>query len=227
MPNLRIGSIWSVPIYLHWSMLFLVSLAVVGGPASVPAILIMLGSLLAHELGHVRMAQKLNYPVNRILFMVFGGLAYILLPKNINPRHSFKIAIAGPAASATLSILGLMLMPILDVSYTNLLRPETYWPAKLAWEQLLVFFTVLNIITAIANMIPIHPLDGGRVYLSLIRMRGATMLSAEKWVGITGMICGTCIMIFAITIAYYLIAIIAGAGVWTSYKLYRKHNENH
>src|SRR3972149_8738162 len=110
--------------------------------------IVFFGSILAHELAHSVVANRLGIPVRRITLFVFGGVSH-LESEARTPREEFLFAIAGPATSfAIAGILGglwVVLSPVRE-------------PAAFAAGYL----AVANAVIGVFNLIPGFPLDGGR-----------------------------------------------------------------
>lgn len=111
-------------------------------------------SILFHEAGHSLAAKLLNIPVQRIHINLFGGMAELKY-RPLFPIHEFYISIAGPIASGVLALVLALGQPIIfPLSY------ESY--------HIMVFLTDMNLLLALFNLIPIYPLDGGRVIRSFL-----------------------------------------------------------
>jgi Zn-dependent protease len=134
--------------------------------------IVFFGSVLAHELSHSIVANRLGIPVRRITLFVFGGVSH-LEDESRTPREEFLIAIAGPAASfliaALLGALWVALSPIRE-------------PAAVAAGYL----AVANAVIGVFNLIPGFPLDGGRVLRAPLWRITNGLLRATRiasWVG--------------------------------------------
>jgi Zn-dependent protease len=116
-------------------------------------------SILWHERSHIFAAKRYGIGCNGILISAFGGIAFLDGPAR-NPREAFIIAIAGPIASA---IAAIMLFALAGVASELLLFPTDV----IVWKTL-VNFAVVNGVLATFNLIPIFPLDGGKITYSAI-----------------------------------------------------------
>jgi Zn-dependent protease len=169
--NIQLGKIFGIPIGLNvsWFLifgLFTISLATGYFPAQNPdsslmsnillgafASLLLFGSVLAHELGHSVIAIRNRIPVKQINLFIFGGVAQISQEPR-TPGAEFRIAIAGPIIS--LALAGLFWgLSILDQSAPWIAAPSEYLARA-------------NLYLAAFNMLPGFPLDGGRVFRSLV-----------------------------------------------------------
>jgi Zn-dependent protease len=134
--------------------------------------IVFFGSILAHELSHSVVANRLGIPVRRITLFVFGGVSH-LEDESRTPREEFLIAIAGPVSSfliaALLGALWAILSPIRE-------------PAAVAAGYL----AVANAVIGVFNLIPGFPLDGGRVLRAFLWRITNGLLRATRiasWVG--------------------------------------------
>lgn len=126
-------------------------------------------SVTVHEFCHAFMADKLGDPTPRsqgrvslnpanhldpvgsLFLLIFGfgwGKPVVFDPYNLRSprRDAALIAIAGPASNIILAFLLAIVVPFLPV------------PAEITF-----FLIRINIILAAFNLIPVHPLDGGKV----------------------------------------------------------------
>ncbi|HEX3723264.1 MAG TPA: site-2 protease family protein [Nitrolancea sp.] len=118
------------------------------------ASLLLFASVLAHELGHSFVAIAKGIPVHNITLFIFGGVAS--LSQDVEDAKSeFLIAIAGPAVS--------LLIAVVAFGGRYLTRGVN--------EQLSAVFDYLmfaNGLLVVFNLIPGFPLDGGRVFRSIV-----------------------------------------------------------
>jgi Zn-dependent protease/predicted transcriptional regulator len=110
-------------------------------------------SVLLHELGHSIVAKRYGIAVPRITLFVFGGVSQIAT-EPASAGQEFWIAAAGPAVSFLLALFFWGLRPVL-VNSGPLLALAKY-------------LALLNFVLAIFNLVPGFPLDGGRVFRSIM-----------------------------------------------------------
>jgi len=119
--------------------------------------ILLLLSILWHERCHIFAAEHYGIGCNGILIFALGGIAFLDRPAR-KPREAFIIAIAGPVASA---IAAAMLF-VVATAVAEL------FPSDFIVWQTLATFTMLNAAIALFNLIPVFPLDGGRIAYSAI-----------------------------------------------------------
>jgi len=109
-------------------------------------------ALLLHEFSHMFVAKKLNYFCSKIVLYPSGALLY-----GDTDEFTFKdeilISLAGPFANIIVCVLFIFMWWIF---------PETY--------NLTTEFVAANLSIAVFNLLPIYPLDGGRVVLATLSL---------------------------------------------------------
>ena len=102
-------------------------------------------AVVLHELAHAFMAKNLGVIVSRITLMPFGGTLN-LQTKILTPRQKCLIYLAGPIASLFLSLFfGIMvwLFPVVFIY--------------------LEYLVAANFLVGVINLVPVYPLDGGKI----------------------------------------------------------------
>ncbi|MBB6214881.1 stage IV sporulation protein FB [Anaerosolibacter carboniphilus] len=99
-----------------------------------------------HELAHTIMAKILGYHIHDIEIFPFGGVARIEELFSTSPRDEIIIAAVGPVSNLCMAFIGYHIY---------------YWLSN--QSELMVFFVYSNIVIGVFNLIPILPLDGGRM----------------------------------------------------------------
>lgn len=122
-----------------------------------------------HELGHSFAAQYYGVPVKRIILSPLGGVAQLnQIPDD--PKQEFIIAIAGPAVNVVAALLMAGIAAAVGVELGNPLL-ALGGLGGLTVASLFVYVFYYNIILALFNLIPAFPLDGGRIFRSLLALR--------------------------------------------------------
>lgn len=137
---------FGVPLIINITALIWPLIFMSHGIMAIPLSLILLLSVAAHEYGHVWAAQKLGAGTSQVVLHGLGGAAFTDTPYCLMPPSAeIKIAAAGPAVSALLAGLGYLLF-----SYVH-------------QDALLAYLFIINAILTVFNLLPIFPMDGGRV----------------------------------------------------------------
>jgi len=178
-------TLFGFPIQIHG--MFWLNTALMGGAIGADSperfrgllawVVAVLLSVLIHELGHA-LAMR-NYGDRRvgIVLYAFGGLAMGSKPRT--RQEDFLVSAAGP---------GLEILAGLAVGWSI-----TLWPPPWLWlHQMLDAFTVVSIFWALLNLVPVLPLDGGRLcqaYLGLGRQRQVLTIS---------IVCAVCLALLSV-----------------------------
>jgi Zn-dependent protease/CBS domain-containing protein len=196
MQGFRLGSIFGfeIRIDLSWLLIFFLVLWTLGAglfPANYPgldnatyfgmgivATLLFFASLLAHELSHSFVARSKGIPVEGITLFIFGGVSRTRMDAE-HPGDEFQIAVIGPVTSLILSaVFGLLWYIGHNAGWSVVVNGVTSYLAS------------INLALAIFNMLPGFPLDGGRVFRSLVwkytgNLKKATQIASTggKWLG--------------------------------------------
>ena len=166
LASFRIVRVAGIDIRVHLSFLILVALFVVAAPdpgvgsalLSVAWLLAIFGCVVAHEFAHSLVARSRGVGVHEILLLPLGGVSKMeRLPDR--PQDEFAIAVVGPLASYGLAGIAAVACVLAGRSLLPIDLIDGPWLAKLTW---------LNLMLGTFNLIPAFPLDGGRVFRSLL-----------------------------------------------------------
>ena len=113
-------------------------------------------SIVFHEFWHSVIARHFGLPMKGITLFIFGGVAE-MEDEPPNAKTELLMALAGPISSFVLGGI------FLGVYRGGL---AAHWPQPV-WG-VLQYLGWLNIVLAIFNLIPAFPLDGGRVFRSIL-----------------------------------------------------------
>jgi Zn-dependent protease len=144
----------------------------------VPTVIAVFISILIHELSHAYVADRLGWMVSGIRIDLFTGSAAV--DTNIHERDSIPVVAAGPLSNLALAIVSI---------FIGLFFPYNF----------LVTMVVVNILLFLFNILPIYPMDGGRIlrdtlYLKLKNRRKSVRISA-----VVSLITTTLVLIYAIS----------------------------
>ena len=109
--------------------------------------------IFLHELSHAFIARRLGYNIKNIKLIPFG-ICLNINSFSITPKDEIKIALAGPITNLFLVLCTVAIWWVFPSTYNY-----TY------------IFCYANFITAIFNLIPAFPLDGGRVLLAILKQK--------------------------------------------------------
>ena len=109
-----------------------------------------------HELGHAFVAKHYKMPISQITLFIFGGVAEIKQePKT--PKIEFLMAIAGPFVSLVLA----------GILYgVTVIGKHSGWPVPIV--AITGYLALINIVLLVFNLVPAFPLDGGRIFRSIL-----------------------------------------------------------
>lgn len=201
----RLFSAFGIPVYADPGALILLVLILVlfsgAGPAGMLAGLLIgviaFASIYAHELAHAFAIRKFGYGKSQILFSALGGLTQ--WRGRPTHGHSIQIALAGPAASLLLAGLAALLLYGLG------------WPSR---SSAVLYFLVhatflLNLLWGIFNLLPIHPMDGGKVTRSALQMRMPAQRALRLSLQISGAV-GVALLFASVMAGYIFVALVVG-----------------
>ncbi|MZQ85897.1 Zn-dependent protease [Paenibacillus sp. 5J-6] len=111
----------------------------------------LFGIVLVHELGHLAAAGGFGWRVREVQLLPFGGVLVVDELGSVPSWEELVVSLAGPLQHVWLIALGL-LMKWLDVGTAS-------W-----WD----YFIEANLMIGLFNLLPVMPLDGGKVMQSLL-----------------------------------------------------------
>jgi Zn-dependent protease len=192
--GIPIGRIFGISIRLHFSWFFIFALvtwalAAVYFPTTYPAwslelkigaglltSLLFFASVLIHELCHSIVALHEGIQIQSITLFFLGGVSQMTgEPKTAGDE--FRMAAAGPFSSLVLG--GIFLGIYFALRGSSVLSNQ--FGAAVSY-----YLGFINILLGVFNLIPGFPLDGGRVFRSIIWWRTKNLQSATRVASIIG-----------------------------------------
>jgi Zn-dependent protease len=164
------------------------------GALLVAWVVIVTVSVLLHELGHAAAFRRYGQDP-QILLQGMGGLTSGS-GEPLSPRRDIVVSLAGPLAG--LILLGL---PALAIARSSENLSTT-------WETVLSDLVFVNLAWSVVNLLPILPLDGGRVSAALWSLR--TGGAGERPAHILSAVVAGGAAVFALSGGYLFGALFAG-----------------
>ena len=143
----------------------------------IPTVIAVFISILIHELSHAYVADRLGWMVSGIHIDLFSGSAAI--DTNIHEKDSIPVVAAGPLSNLILAVISFL---------AAIVFPNDFF----------VTMIVVNVLLFLFNILPIYPMDGGRIlrdslYLKLKNRRRSVRISA-----IVSLITTALVLVYAI-----------------------------
>lgn len=149
---------WGIPVQIGASLILLafifLNLGGEGRDFAYSAVFfgLVLLSIFLHELGHAFGCRVQGVPVTRI--MIYGGGGFCQHRPARTPREDELIVIMGPIVNAVIWAVCVQALPLIE-------DPNLAWGvSSLMW---------INGVLALLNLIPVMPLDGGRLFQLLLQ----------------------------------------------------------
>jgi Zn-dependent protease len=170
--SVYLGHLGPIPLYVHWSVLFLVMMLYNSSSRGhgfdlqffLLSLTVLLMGIILHELGHGLTARALGAFGVTITLWAFGGLC--ASTRDTLPRRELLIIAAGPLVSFILSGIGYGAFYYLRDSNPDLIFDGSN---HLNMLGLFIYLTgYINLWMGAFNSLPIYPLDGGQVVYNLI-----------------------------------------------------------
>lgn len=240
--SLKLFTWFGIPVHLHWTfgLIFLYAVWIghsnnldVFGTIWLMVFFIMLfGCVLLHEYGHSLTARQYGVETKDIILTPIGGIARLeRMPEK--PIQEFLVAIAGPMVNVVIAALlfGFSML-IFDGDRWELFKwflknqlflsngedsGEVMEETGIFMSGVMFYLPVLvatNIGLVVFNLIPAFPMDGGRIFRSLLAMR-VGRVRATRVAAIVGQIIAVAFIVFGLWQNVFTLALI-GFFVFTT-----------
>lgn len=157
-------------IAVTW-LLFLATAVVAGASFGLAMDWSTLAALLAvlavHELGHLMAMRLTGYEDGRVFFLPFAGAASGGRPNRATTFKELAVLFAGPVPGLVVGLAVLF-----------------WWPLDPPFGPWLREFGVLAVALNTFNLLPVHPLDGGRIFEMLLLSRWPWLAFAARVLGL-------------------------------------------
>jgi Zn-dependent protease len=219
MSGIPLGRIAGFPVSANWSVLVILWLFTWSLAATLPdavsgyaaaaywvagaiGALVLLASLLAHELAHAIAARRSGVKVFDVTLWLFGGVTR-LGGEAKTPQTAFRIAISGPATSIALAGgFACGALAVDNLGSARIVTGVLWWLAG------------VNLLLGLFNLLPGAPLDGGQVLRAWLWRRHGDPVRAAVGAARTGRVIAT--VLIGLGLLEFL-ALKSLAGVWLAF----------
>ncbi len=146
---MKIGVLFNIDIYINKMLLLMLVIVILIGEGARLAVFFVI--IFVHETAHVMMARFLQLGVKEIELLPFGGIVRLETLFELSPRDEVLVSVAGPLSNI------LMIVGCLAFRNSDLLGMENY-----------DLFIQANLAIAGFNLLPVLPLDGGRMLRAML-----------------------------------------------------------
>ena len=193
--------LWKIRIHpLTWAVM---GLGVI--TAQFAEILMMFSLVLIHELGHAAAAQIYGWRIKAVTLLPFGGELETEEHGNLPWKEELAVLLAGPAQH-------LWLYGAAFLFYVN------EWMPGHLYQEFLLFNTVILAV----NLLPIWPLDGGKLLFILLSLRhpfvqAHRLIIQYSLVSLAILLAGL-LMLNPLNFNWWVIAGFLGYSLWKEWK---------
>lgn len=156
----------------------------------------LFGSVTLHELSHSVVAMRLGLKVHDIVLLPIGGVSEIS-GMETSASIEGKVAAAGPLASVVLGVAFIVV---------SLATGHSAWPPALTTGSWFARLGWLNLALAAFNLLPALPMDGGRIFRSLLS-RASNNLRATRIAAVVAGLFGLAMIVYGVKEDFFLILI--------------------
>jgi len=212
--GIRLFKVFGITVFLHWSWLLVAAYELETRRGmyrsmgwNIAEYLALFAIVLVHEFGHALACRSVGGKADRIVLWPLGGVAYVSPPQR--PGAVLWSIVAGP-------LVNVLLLP-----------PTIVLDRIQASPELHQFFYAVMLINAgllIFNILPIYPLDGGKILWALLWFvlgRGRALLIASA-IGIAGTAALVALAVWSGDGWLIIIALWAGFMAFSSFKYARQ-----
>lgn len=192
-------------------------------------VLVVLISILVHELGHAFAFQYFGTPSHIVLYH-FGGLAIprafdsVWAARARDPREQALISAAGPLTqiasayfvAAATRFAGFE-VPVGGIAGAMMpFRGGSPMPSEAAYFMVMFYITV-SVYWALLNLMPIYPLDGGQIARSLFLLYGGA--DAVRQSLVLSVCTGIGLAVFGFSTGSIFLGILFASLAYSSYQM--------
>jgi Zn-dependent protease len=211
----RLFKLFGITVYLNWSWIVVAIIEMKYRTNiyhwfgwNVLEYLALFAIVLMHEFGHALACKSVGGKADRIVLWPFGGVAYVQPP--LRPGAMLWSIVAGP-------LVNVILIPFtLGLAWLKLGSDDCVLFAQQLAE--------INLVLLIFNILPIYPLDGGKILWSLLwfPMGMGRALMIASIVGLIGTAGLAILAILSVNYWLILLTLFAGSQAWRGFQSARE-----
>lgn len=216
--SFRLFRVAGIQVYLHWSWLLVAYFEIVNRVNryhsmawNVLEYLALFAIVLLHEFGHALACRQVGGLADRIMLWPLGGVAFVQPPPR--PGAVLWSIAAGPLVNVLLAPVTITALVLAVGAGLQASHPD--------FCHFLLSISVINIVLLVFNLLPIYPLDGGQILMSLlwfvIGQARSLMVS-----GIIGLLAAAAVIVLAVVrLQDTWLAILAVFVAWQAWRGFR------
>jgi Zn-dependent protease len=166
--RLKIGSGFGIPVYLHWTFLLVPLWVLYKQPSGAEdqlalaftALPLLFVCVVLHEFGHALAARHFGIGTHDITLYPIGGVARLKRMSD-KPLEEIVISVAGPAVNVAIAVL-------LSCILLLVMLTQQSWLLHTFAGTIGLWLLLGNTVMVLFNLLPIFPMDGGRVFRAVL-----------------------------------------------------------
>lgn len=207
LKTIYLGKLSGIQLYIHWTFWLLVIFLGVRDLAdgveaafrSISLVFLVFFCVFLHELGHAFAGRIYRVQTLDITLYPIGGVARMQM-KNLSPTAELVIAACGPLVNLVIAAVLATTMAI-SGNWNDL--------TNIASMGLMQQLLVVNIALFVFNLLPVYPMDGGRILRALLNYF-VKRDTAVEWTARLGQVLAAIIAIYGlVTLQLTLVIIFA------------------
>lgn len=184
-------------------------------------------SILAHEMGHALSFRKYTGQTPSVTLDFFGGATY--MTRGMTKMQDAIVSFAGPLTGLVFGLLVAWLIfasggnasfatdavwafATSIVGYDAPLLEMTFHPDDTTYYKLILgrYFVMVAVLWTILNLLPILPMDGGRILAAFVK--------SPRTVHTVGMVVAGVCSVLALSFGIYVLAVFMGMFAYYNYR---------